>query len=322
MNPVVGGALVTGFANLFGGHQSNQANLDAIREYNQAQMELAKYQNEYNLDMWNKQNEYNLPINQMNRIKAAGLNPNLVYGTGNVVGNTTSNAPQAVTPNLKPVTGKKNVIGPAVQASFDAFLRGAQIDQQLQQSAAQTDLLREQAATERTKQRLNLSQHDRNIIDNYFADRTLDLRYHKLDEEVVNLDWQNAEWSNWSEHRRNSENTYFELRNKFLNSQIKNLAAQTGLTYAKTNEVFALIDKIGHDIKRIDKLNLLTDEDILYRQVQIAGKEIENLISRETKDADILDAWGSLIKETFGMFVDLYSARTNRINALRKSGKR
>lgn len=51
-------------------------------------------QNKFNLDMWNRQNVYNDPKNQMARLKSAGLNPNLVYGSGGVSGNTTSNAPQ------------------------------------------------------------------------------------------------------------------------------------------------------------------------------------------------------------------------------------
>jgi hypothetical protein len=33
--------------------------------------------------MWNMQNKYNTPFNQMARFKAAGLNPNLIYGQGN-----------------------------------------------------------------------------------------------------------------------------------------------------------------------------------------------------------------------------------------------
>ena len=32
-------------------------------------------------DMWNKQNTYNLPINQMARLKEAGINPNLAFGS-------------------------------------------------------------------------------------------------------------------------------------------------------------------------------------------------------------------------------------------------
>lgn len=40
--------------------------------------------------MWHKQNEYNSPTQQMQRLKAAGLNPHLVYGSGSAVGNSAS----------------------------------------------------------------------------------------------------------------------------------------------------------------------------------------------------------------------------------------
>lgn len=39
---------------------------------------------------WELQNQYNSPSAQMERLIAAGLNPNLVYGSGAVVGNSTS----------------------------------------------------------------------------------------------------------------------------------------------------------------------------------------------------------------------------------------
>ena len=44
---------------------------------------------------WQLANDYNHPIQQMERLKSAGLNPNLVYGSGSVAGNTTS-APSLV----------------------------------------------------------------------------------------------------------------------------------------------------------------------------------------------------------------------------------
>lgn len=44
---------------------------------------------------WNLMNDYNHPLQQMARLKAAGLNPLLVYGSGSVTGNTTS-APNLV----------------------------------------------------------------------------------------------------------------------------------------------------------------------------------------------------------------------------------
>lgn len=73
--------------------------------------------NEWNLAMWNLQNEYNDPSAQMARLKAAGLNPNLMYGKG-TVGNAESLKPY-VTP---PPTFKKNMnfgqIGTDIAASM------------------------------------------------------------------------------------------------------------------------------------------------------------------------------------------------------------
>lgn len=54
-------------------------------------------QNQFNIDMWKMQNEYNSPQAQMRRLSDAGLNPNLMYGMGNV-GNATS-APDKKAPD-------------------------------------------------------------------------------------------------------------------------------------------------------------------------------------------------------------------------------
>lgn len=54
----------------------------------------ADYAYKQNLNMWNLQNAYNDPSAQMARLQAAGLNPNLVYGGGNVTGNAASSGPE------------------------------------------------------------------------------------------------------------------------------------------------------------------------------------------------------------------------------------
>lgn len=45
----------------------------------------AKKQRKWQEQMMDKQNAYNSPIQQMERLKAAGLNPHLVYGSGNAI---------------------------------------------------------------------------------------------------------------------------------------------------------------------------------------------------------------------------------------------
>jgi len=43
----------------------------------------------WNLEQWHRQNKYNHPLEQMARLEAAGLNPNMIYGSspGSAVGN-------------------------------------------------------------------------------------------------------------------------------------------------------------------------------------------------------------------------------------------
>lgn len=66
---------------------ANKTNLKT-RQHNEA---MYFRQRNDNLSDWNMQNEYNLPQNQMARLKAAGLNPALVYGNGT---NTNADSPK------------------------------------------------------------------------------------------------------------------------------------------------------------------------------------------------------------------------------------
>lgn len=47
---------------------------------NDYNMQLAKYQNDLNLAQWERENEYNSPVNQMARLKEAGINPRMAFG--------------------------------------------------------------------------------------------------------------------------------------------------------------------------------------------------------------------------------------------------
>lgn len=64
---------------------------------------------------WQLANDYNHPVQQMERLKLAGLNPNLVYGSGSVSGNTTG-APSLsgggiLTPTQSMFKGLNDIIG-------------------------------------------------------------------------------------------------------------------------------------------------------------------------------------------------------------------
>lgn len=70
------------------------------------QMKAMAQQQQYNKELWDYQNAYNTPQAQMERLKAAGLNPNLIYGNGNAsAGNAGPITPTEV-PSRKAATAE------------------------------------------------------------------------------------------------------------------------------------------------------------------------------------------------------------------------
>ena len=86
MDPLIGSAIIGAGSSLLSGaidapRTKKNINLQAVHN-----RELAKYAFDRNMEAWHEMNQYNAPVKQMERLKEAGLNPNLVYGTPNVVG--------------------------------------------------------------------------------------------------------------------------------------------------------------------------------------------------------------------------------------------
>lgn len=65
--------------NIFGAY--GDYSKDKMNMAMQAEMDtmLAKYQYDMNIEQWERENAYNSPAQQMQRLKSAGLNPNLAY---------------------------------------------------------------------------------------------------------------------------------------------------------------------------------------------------------------------------------------------------
>lgn len=109
MDPVsiaLGGASILSgvFSSILGNSsqaKQQNASLEWQRHENaiarQHNMALAEAQNNMNIAQWNRENAYNSPAAQMQRYKAAGLNPNLIYGQQNtsaqLSGQLTAGAP-------------------------------------------------------------------------------------------------------------------------------------------------------------------------------------------------------------------------------------
>lgn len=79
----------------------------------------------WNLEQWHRQNRYNHPLEQMARLRAAGLNPNLIYGSspGSAVGNAST-----VHPGKAPEYKLTDPIGPGANLFMDTRVKQAQTD--------------------------------------------------------------------------------------------------------------------------------------------------------------------------------------------------
>ncbi|QXN74988.1 DNA pilot protein [Microvirus mar1] len=141
-DPYIGASLIGGVSSLLGGlfssgsareaqEAANRTNLQIARETNAANRALAEYAYSKDLEMWNRQNTYNSPLNQMQRLEAAGLNPNLVYGNG-VTGNTVGSIPRYQAPKMEAPavksTGGINFGDFGVNSALSTYLSLAQIE--------------------------------------------------------------------------------------------------------------------------------------------------------------------------------------------------
>ena len=91
MDPVIGAGLIEAGADLLSGIFSGFSQDSA----NQTNIQLARENREWQEKMWEKTNEYNTPAAQIERMKAAGLNPALMYSQGQVGNANTPSAPAA-----------------------------------------------------------------------------------------------------------------------------------------------------------------------------------------------------------------------------------
>lgn len=137
----VGAAIAAG-ASLLGGLMANNSQRKGTKEQLRAQelenqrnreynLMLAQQQNAWNVEQWERENEYNDPAAQMKRFKNAGLNPDLMAGSGaqNLSApSPTMTAGAPSTPQDMSALGRRPSFGEAVQMALRDSMIGAQID--------------------------------------------------------------------------------------------------------------------------------------------------------------------------------------------------
>lgn len=102
-------------------------------------LEAMQKQQEMNTAAWEMQNAYNSPTEQMKRLKAAGLNPHLIYG---------SNASSGLSGTLTPaeVPTRQAAAPPDVNNTMFTYLQARQMDAQYKATIANTEMAQRRTA--------------------------------------------------------------------------------------------------------------------------------------------------------------------------------
>lgn len=119
------------------GSSKNWRSVSDSTKENVFNLAAKEYEFDKNVEMWNMQNDYNSPAAQMERLQAAGLNPNLMYSMG-----TSGNASGSVQYSAPTMHGKDK--SERVQRAAQSISAASQIlgvlDQAATTAAKWTDL--------------------------------------------------------------------------------------------------------------------------------------------------------------------------------------
>lgn len=121
----IGGAAISAIGNWFGNRSNRKASAEAFERESKFAREERLAQQQWIEQMYEKNNSYNSPAAQMQRLKDAGLNPDLMYSRGDVGNASSPEAPvQAPTPRFNVIP--TNTYGQTAQIAADAGLKVAQ----------------------------------------------------------------------------------------------------------------------------------------------------------------------------------------------------
>lgn len=133
INPMVGGALISGGASLLGGLWTNRSNAGESHAQRQWAAEQNHMDRAWQQHMTDYVNAYNTPANQRARLEAAGLNPYMMMENGNTgTAVAASGAQHSAAPSALPMQN------PFPSNFADALMRSALIDAQKDNLNAQT----------------------------------------------------------------------------------------------------------------------------------------------------------------------------------------
>lgn len=255
------------FFGLIGSLLTNHTNSESVDKTNAANSQMMREQNAFSVDMWNRQNEYNLPINQMNRLKNAGINPALAYTNG-VSGNSATSAPTSASS------------APAISKSYSNFITDMMETmlqgQQIKNMKAEENL--DKANTEATYKNIKVSDHVIVQIDESVKLSQSQREYLAEQGELIR---KNIESIDVDTALKNEQLTYQKIQNEIA-SMCKNADVKKRMNEAKISEqqfvnMVAQLYNIQADtkLKGAQASNYKMDSHLKAQQYRLLGVSYE-----------------------------------------------
>lgn len=178
-----------------------------------------------NLEMWEKENAYNTPYAVMQRLREAGMNPNLAYGTPNV----SAPSPDAPITDMSSMANLKSPVGAALEESVNARYMNAMIQN------INADTKDKEAAAKKTN-----AEGDYQLTYNQYAEQIITGNIKELNSRIE----LNA-----------SQTDLNDMKSRESYTNIQNIIASTNVMRKNLQKLESEIANIDEDIaiKRIEK---------------------------------------------------------------------
>lgn len=280
-------SLVDAGARLIGMKTSADYAREEQKRQHKYNMEMAKWQNDANIANWNMQNEYNLPSNQMKRFKEAGLNPNLIYGSG--TSTTAGTVPAASKPDSVTPINWSEIFHPMqnVGSILDSSLKAAQIEKTVQETSNLSSYQRnlnlegDMKELEMIAQRYSnaKSKEEAEVWRDYWDNKIVGMRAQNelTDANRFNIDSQRKFRDEIETARGTAELGLVEYRRSLLQAQIADTLASVGVKNANINKAAYEISLLGEQIN-----NARWDANL--KQTTLKSKDLEYEFQKILKD--------------------------------------
>lgn len=278
------GGLISGIGQLFGGIAQK---VGQRKQYEREKRD--------NIAMWHMQNAYNSPVEQMKRLKEAGLNEHLVYQSGNAIqpaGDVSVNPSDGS-------TGLKD-IGDSFNTGYQAYLQGKSIMSQNRQRDVQSDLTEQKIKSEIKSQQLQDLiiigkdlQNKRDFIDTRYKGQEKAQELRKLDTEIrlnnqslsnlmatnenIVADTKNKHTENklkQQQSRQMQQDLEFKAKNNLILLKQGKVSLDSMLTdiALKKANIQAINDNRQYTTKQLEKLQ----QDIKEQMINMLSKNLDN----------------------------------------------